>query len=162
MRACLVVFLLSSALIGCATAPTPRADAWPGLVKVRSANSADLTMLLLKSALERAGMKQFGVVNHAAGAESVGLSLPPTQVILFGNPKAGTPLMKCAATVAIDLPMKALIYEDAQGSVWLAYNDPAYLKARHGMTECDAVLDRVSGALANFAAVATKPTDAKP
>lgn len=155
MRAYLVVCFLGFALLGCATTSPPATDALPGLVTLPSAHDVDTTTRRLQAALDKAGMRQFGVVDHAKGAGSVGLSLPPTRVVIFGNPKAGTPLMRCAATVAIDLPMKALIYEDASGRVWYAYNDPAYLKARHGMTECDAALDRVSGALARFATAAT-------
>ena len=84
------------------------------------------------------------------------MSLRPTEVVIFGNPKVGTPLMNCAQSVAIDLPQKALIWQDEAGEVWLAYNDPAYLAGRHKIEGCDEVLKKVSGALANFAAAATK------
>lgn len=155
MRAFLLVPVLCMSLAGCATTLPPPVSASPGLVTVRSAHDVEQTTLRLQAALDKAGMRQFGIVDHAAGASSVDLSLAPTRVIIFGNPKVGTPLMRCARTVAIDLPMKALIYEDADGAVWYAYNDPQYLKARHDMSDCDAVLDRVSGALAKFAAAAT-------
>ena len=95
-------------------------------------------------------------VNHQQGAEKAGLELRPTEVVIFGNPKVGTPLMQCAQSVAIDLPQKALIWEDANGEVWLGYNDPQYLKGRHDIEGCDEVLDKVSGALGNFAKAATQ------
>lgn len=126
-----------------------------GLVKLKSAHSVDDTVNKLESVLESKGMNIFGRVNHAAGAEKAGLELRPTQVLIFGNPKVGTPLMKCAQSVAIDLPQKALVWEDQSGDVWLAYNDPAWLASRHNMEGCDEVLQKVSGALGNFAAAAT-------
>ena len=81
----------------------------------------------------------------------------PTQLVIFGNPKVGAPLMQCAQSVAIDLPQKALITQDAQGRVWLSYNDPAYLRQRHHIEGCKPVLAKVSGALAKFARAATRP-----
>lgn len=157
MRSHCLVILICAVLTGCATTSSSDMRAMPGLVEVQSAHDVETTAGRLQAALNKAGMKTFGVVDHAKGAGSVGLSLPPTRVVIFGNPKAGTPLMRCAATVAIDLPMKALIYEDANGSVWYAYNDPEYLKTRHAMTGCDQVLTRISGALAKFASAATQP-----
>jgi uncharacterized protein (DUF302 family) len=126
-----------------------------GLVTLKSAHSVDDTVNKLESVLESKGMNIFGRVNHAAGAEKAGLELRPTQVLIFGNPKVGTPLMQCVQSVAIDLPQKALVWEDEAGEVWLAYNDPAYLAARHSISGCDEVLKKVSGALGNFAKAAT-------
>lgn len=84
------------------------------------------------------------------------MSLPGTQVVIFGNPKVGTPLMKCNRTVAIDLPQKALIWEDGNGQVWLTYNDPHYLDSRHQLGACAKVIKKVSGALGKFAKAATR------
>jgi uncharacterized protein (DUF302 family) len=127
-----------------------------GLVSVDSPYDVATTADRLVSALEEKGMKIVARVNHASGAESVDLELEPTELVIFGNPKVGTPLMQCERTVAIDLPQKALIWEDEQG-VHLAYNDPAYLASRHNIGGCDEVLEKVSKALANFAATATAP-----
>jgi uncharacterized protein (DUF302 family) len=98
----------------------------------------------------------FNRISHSEGAASVGKTLRPTELILFGNPKVGTPLMQCVQRVAIDLPQKALIWEDEEGAVWLSYNDPAYLAERHSIEGCEEVLKKVSGALATFAKVATE------
>jgi len=127
-----------------------------GLVSVKSAHDVATTADKLEEVLKSKGMNVFGRVNHAAGAEKAGLSLRPTEVVIFGNPKVGTPLMNCAQSVAIDLPQKALIWEDEAGQVWLAYNDPAYLASRHQIEGCDEVLKKVTGALSKFAAAATK------
>ncbi len=101
-------------------------------------------------------MTIFKRVNHTAGAKKVGLTLRPTQLLIFGNPKVGTPLMLCSQTVAIDLPQKALAYKDRKGQVWLAYNDPAYLAKRHHIQGCKQTLQKISHALSNFAKFATK------
>lgn len=126
-----------------------------GLVRVKSAHDVKATADKLETVLKSKGMNVFGRVNHAAGAEKAGLSLRPTEVVIFGNPKVGTPLMNCAQSVAIDLPQKALVWQDEAGQVWLAYNDPAHLASRHNIEGCDEVLKKVSGALAKFAAAAT-------
>jgi uncharacterized protein (DUF302 family) len=128
-----------------------------GLVNVKSAHSVKDTADRLEKALTNKGMTIFIRIDHAAGAKKVGLALPPTELVIFGNPKVGTPLMRCSRGVAIDLPQKTLIWEDDQGQVWLTYNDPAYLATRHAITGCEAVLEKVGGALQNFAAAATKP-----
>ena len=128
-----------------------------GLVNVKSTHSVKDTADRLEKALATKGMTVFIRIDHAAGAKKVGLALPPTELVIFGNPKVGTPLMQCSRSVAIDLPQKALIWEDDQGQVWLTYNDPAYLATRHAITGCKAVLEKVGGALKNFAAAATQP-----
>lgn len=143
--------LAASAVFG--TAGT--AVAQEGLVVVESAHSVSDTMDKLAAVLESKGMNIFGRVNHAAGAAKAELELRPTEVLIFGNPKVGTPLMQCAQSVAIDLPQKALVWEAEDGKVYLGYNDPMYLKARHGIEGCDKVLETVSGALGNFAKAAT-------
>ena len=133
------------------------ATAGDGLVTMRSPHSVDDTMQRLVSALEKKGMRIFARVDHAGGAHGVGKELRPTQVVIFGNPKVGAPLMQCAQTTGIDLPQKALVWEDADGQVWLAYNAPNYLAQRHRMTGCDKALGKVSKALGNFAKAATAP-----
>ena len=128
-----------------------------GMVSVKSSHSVKDTADRLVSALETKGMTVFNRINHAEGAKKVGKTLLPTELVIFGNPKVGTPLMICSRSVAIDLPQKALIWEDAQGQVWLNYNNPQYLAERHGITGCQEVLKKVAGALNNFATAATKP-----
>ncbi len=126
-----------------------------GLISVKSAHDVKATADKLETVLKSKGMNVFGRVDHAGGAEAAGMKLSPTEVVIFGNPKVGTPLMNCAPTMAIDLPQKALVWEDESGQVWLTYNDPAYLAARHDMKGCEEVLKKVTGALGNFAAAAT-------
>ena len=133
------------------------AAAADGLVTVASPRSVEDTMPRLISALEKKGMRIFARVDHTEGARGVGADLRPTQLLIFGNPKVGTPLMQCAQTMGIDLPQKALVWEDAEGQVWLAYNAPHYLAQRHRMTGCEKALGKVSKALANFASAATAP-----
>ncbi len=100
-------------------------------------------------------MTVFARINHAEGAEKVGKQLRPTELIIFGNPKVGAPLMQCGQSVAIDLPQKALIWEDEAGQVWLSYNDPKYLAKRHSINDCDEVIKKIETALGNFAKTAT-------
>ena len=128
-----------------------------GLVAVKSAHDVVTTADRLESVLGEKGMKVFARIDHAAGATSIGKEMRPTELVIFGNPKIGTGLMLCAQSVGIDLPMKALIWQDQNGDTWLGYNDAVYLKGRHAMTDCDPVIEKVSGALANFAAAATAP-----
>lgn len=127
-----------------------------GMVTVKSNHSADATADKLEAVLEEKGMTVMNRINHTAGADKAGLELRPTEVVIFGNPKVGTPLMQCAQSVAIDLPQKALIWEDSEGVVWLGYNDPEYLKQRHNIEGCDEVIEKVKGALAGFAKAATE------
>jgi len=103
-----------------------------GLVNLASKYSVGETLQRLESLLNERGIKIFARVDHSGEAEKVGLAMRPTQLLIFGNPKGGTPLMQAAPTVAIDLPLKALFWEDADGKSWLTYNDPAYLQSRHG------------------------------
>ena len=126
-----------------------------GMIKVKSAHSVAVTADRLENILGQKGMTVMNRIDHAAGAAKAGMSIPPTQLLIFGNPKVGTPLMKCSPSIAIDLPQKALIWEDESGTVWLAYNDPQFLKLRHATEGCDAVLQKVTGALGKFAAAAT-------
>ena len=131
------------------------ANAGDSLVSVKSQYSVKETADRLENVLKSKGMNVFGRIDHAAGAKKVDKELRPTELVIFGNPKVGTPLMQCAQSVAIDLPQKALIWQDESGQVWLAYNDPEYLKARHSIEGCDPVIEKIKGALANFAKAAT-------
>lgn len=127
-----------------------------GVISLESSHDVVTTANKLESVLKAKGMTVFARINHADGAEKAGLTLRPTEVILFGNPKVGTPLMNCTQSVAIDLPQKALIHQDESGTVWYSYNDPAYLVERHAISGCEGVLKKISGALAKFAKVATQ------
>ncbi len=106
-----------------------------GLIHLPSAHSVDDTVQRLQALLSEKNIKLFAVVDHSGEAEKAGLQMRPTKLLIFGNPRAGTPLMQAAPTVAIDLPLKALVWQDTQEKVWLSYNDPAYLQRRHGFTE---------------------------
>ena len=128
-----------------------------GLISVKSSHDVKNTADRLENILKEKGMNVFGRINHAEGARKVGQELRPTELVIFGNPKVGTPLMQCGQTAAIDLPQKALIWQDETGQVWLTYNDPQYVAGRHGIDGCKAVLDKVKQALKNFAQAATQP-----
>jgi uncharacterized protein (DUF302 family) len=110
-----------------------------GLITVKSPHNAKETMNRLEENAKQRGLNVFARIDHAAGAAKVGATLRATEVLIFGNPKGGTPLMECAQSAGIDLPLKALVWEDAQGQVWVGYNDPAYLAQRHGAKDCAAV-----------------------
>ena len=127
-----------------------------GMVKVKSNHDVATTADNLENILKEKGMNVFARVNHAEGAKKVDMELRPTELVIFGNPKVGTPLMNCSQSVAIDLPQKALVFEDQYGNTWLMYNNPDYLNQRHKLDDCAAVLEKVSGALANFAKAATQ------
>lgn len=129
-----------------------------GLVTLKSPYSVKTTLDRLEALVEQKGMTVFERIDHAEGAKQVGKSLRPTEVVLFGNPQGGTPFMECAQTVGIDLPLKALAWEDASGQVWLGYNDPAYLAQRHDTSEaeCPVVGNLVEG-LGNIAKSVTAP-----
>ena len=118
-----------------------------GLIKKKSAHSVSVTLDRLEKILKSKGIGIAVRWNHSAKAKSVGMELRPTEILIFGNPKMGTPLMQSNQEIGIDLPMKALAYQDADGQVWLVYNDPAYLKKRHGITDKDAVFAKMTGAL---------------
>ncbi len=127
-----------------------------GLVTVKSNHNVKMTADKLEKVLKAKGMTVFTRIDHSAGAKKVGKQLRPTELVIFGNPKVGTPLMQCAQSVAIDLPQKMLIWQDKAGATWLAYNDPQHLAKRHNISGCDGVLKKVTGALGKFAAAATK------
>lgn len=115
-----------------------------GMVHVRSHHSVHETLERLESVLISHGLTIFGRVDHSGEAEKVGLKMPLTQVLIFGSPKAGTPLMVASPTLAIDLPLKALVWEDADGTVWVSYNSPEYLKQRHHVP--DDLITNIAGA----------------
>ena len=104
-----------------------------GLVTLQSSHDFATTLERLTAALESKGVRVFAQIDHAAGATSAGLELRPTTLVVFGNPVAGTPLMQAVQTAGIDLPLKALVWQDAQGAVHLTYNDPVWIAARHGL-----------------------------
>jgi uncharacterized protein (DUF302 family) len=110
-----------------------RAMAVQGLTTVPSSHGPKDTMNRLEAEVKAKGMTVFARIDHAAGAVEAGLSLRPMEVLIFGNAKAGTPLMQSVQTVGIDLPLKALVWQDAAGDTWLSYNDPAWLAQRHGL-----------------------------
>ncbi len=144
---------VAAAIFCCLATSAMAAD---GLVVKPSNHSVEETIDRLQAALEEKGLTIFARVDHQAGAEAAGLDLPPTQLLIFGNPKLGTPLMTAAPTTAIDLPQKALAYEDADGQVHLVYNDIGYLQARHGIEGRDEVIGKIRGALGNFTDAATR------
>ncbi|WP_112480386.1 DUF302 domain-containing protein [Vibrio variabilis] len=139
-----------------ATALASMPDGDDGLVRVKSAHDVSMTANKLVGLLESKGMTVFNRVKHSESAKKVDVVLRPTELVIFGNPKVGSPLMACSQSVAIDLPQKALVMEDEKGEVWLLYNSPRYLASRHHIEGCDEVLSKVEGALANFAKGATQ------
>jgi uncharacterized protein (DUF302 family) len=104
-----------------------------GIVKIPSHHSVDETVDKLKAILQSKGVTLFALVDHSGEAEKVGMKMPPTKLLIFGNPKGGTPPMLASPSVAIDLPLKILVAEDSQGKVWISYNSAEYLKERHGL-----------------------------
>jgi uncharacterized protein (DUF302 family) len=104
-----------------------------GIVDKLSHQSVEETVERLKRVLQSKGVTLFAIVDHSGEAEKVGMKMRPTKLLIFGSPKAGTPLMQAAPSVAIDLPLKILVWEDGQGKVWVSYNSPAYLQQRHGI-----------------------------
>ena len=128
-----------------------------GLIKVQSDFSVKETTERLENILNKKGMTIFNQINHSAAAQKVGVELRDTRLIIFGNPKVGSPLMQCQQSVAIDLPQKAIIWEDDKAKVWISYNDPRYLGERHNIVGCDEVITKVEKALSGITkAAATK------
>ena len=106
-----------------------------GIIDIPSNHSVDQTVERLKSILQSKEVTLFALIDHSGEAEKVGMKMRPTKLLIFGSPKAGTPLMLAAPSIAIDLPLKILVWEDGQGKVWLSYNSPEYLKDRHGLPQ---------------------------
>lgn len=127
-----------------------------GLTTIRSSFGPKDTMNRLEAAVQAKGMTVFARVDHAAGATAAGLSLRPTEVLIFGNAKGGTPLMNSVQTIGLDLPLKALVWQDASGDTWLSYNDPAWLAKRHGVgAEAQPAVNNMTAALSAVAKAAT-------
>jgi uncharacterized protein (DUF302 family) len=125
------------------------ASAQDGLIAVKSPMKTKATMDKFEAIVKEKGMNVFARVDHAAGAMKVNKTLRPTEVLIFGNPQGGTPFMECAQSVGIDLPLKALVWEDKDGQTWIGYNDPKYLAARH-KTECAGVVENMGKAMNSF------------
>jgi uncharacterized protein (DUF302 family) len=106
-----------------------------GIINKPSNHSVDETVAKLKGILQSKGVTLFALVDHSGEAEKVGMKMLPTKLLIFGSPKAGTPLMLAAPSSAIDLPLKILVWQDTQGKVWVSYNSPAYLQRRHGLPQ---------------------------
>ncbi len=126
-----------------------------GMIALKSPHNVKTTLDRFEAAAKERGLNVFLRVDHAAGAQKIGKTLRPTELLVFGNPQGGTPLMECAQTSGIDLPLKALAWQDAAGQVWLGYNDPAYLAKRHAAADC-AVVPNLQKALAGLAAEAVR------
>jgi uncharacterized protein (DUF302 family) len=124
-----------------------------GIVDIAGSHTVDETVERLKAILAAKGVTLFALVDHSGEAEKAGMKMPATKLLIFGSPKAGTPLMLAAPRLAIDLPLKILVWEDAQGKTWISYNSPEYLKERHG------VPDDLIGNIAVVAALAEKAAD---
>jgi len=142
-------------LLALLAAPAVAAAA-DGLVAVKSPHSANETMNRLEALVKQRGLNVFARIDHAAGEDKVGKTLRPTELLIFGNPQGGTPLMECAQTAGIDLPLKALVWEDAAAQVWLGYNDAGWLAARHQAPGCAAAAN-LSRAVAGIAEAAVAP-----
>jgi uncharacterized protein (DUF302 family) len=127
-----------------------------GLTSIPSRFGPNETMERLEAEIRAKGMTVFARIDHAAGAAEAGLELRPTEVIIFGNARGGTPLMQSAQTVGIDLPLKALVWEDATGKTWLSYNEPAWIAQRHGAGNAERVVSNISAALRAIATTAAE------
>ena len=127
-----------------------------GLITLPSNYGPSETMSRLETAVKAKGMSVFARIDHAAAAANIGMLLRPTEVLIFGNPKGGTPLMQSTQTIAIDLPLRSLVWQDASGKTWLSYNDPAWLAKRHALDpHLAAFVDALSAALGSVAKTAT-------
>jgi uncharacterized protein (DUF302 family) len=129
-----------------------------GLITLRSNYGPKDTMDRLESAVKAKGLAVFAHVDHAAGAAAVGLPLRPTDLLIFGDARGGTPLMQSIQTIGIDLPLKILVWQDAKGGTWLSYNDPSWLAKRHGLgADVEATVRALTTAIRAVAMAATGP-----
>jgi uncharacterized protein (DUF302 family) len=127
-----------------------------GLITIPSSYGPEETMSRFEAEVQAKGMTVFAHIDHAAGAAAVGLPLRPTDLLIFGNAKGGTPLMQAIQSIGIDLPLKALVWQDASGTTWLSYNDPAWLAQRHGLDDTTkATVNAMTQALHAIASKAT-------
>ena len=138
--------------------------AWPlaasavdGLVVQKSAHGVSESLDRMTALLEKKGITVMARVKHSQAAAGVGIDMQPAELLIFGNPKLGSPLMQSQPTAAIDLPMKLIAWQDADGQVWIAYNDPAWIAQRHGIDDRDAVVAKMSGALKGLSAKVAAP-----
>jgi len=122
-----------------------------GLIVMSCSRAPEEAMDRLAASVAKHGMTVFARIDHAAAAKEVGMALLPTEVLIFGNPKGGTPLMQAAQTLGIDLPLKALVWQDDADKTWIGYNDPRWLARRHGVTGHEPILDAMTHALAVMA-----------
>ena len=118
-----------------------------GLTSIRSRFGPKETMDRLEAEIRAHGMTVFARIDHAAGAAEVGLTLAPTELIIFGNARGGTPLMQFVQTVGIDLPLKALVWEDTAGKTWISYNEPSWIAQRHSVASAEPVVSKMAAAL---------------
>jgi len=144
--------ILAALLIVLIAIPVAAAD---GVINVASAFNVKETADRMESILNEKGMTIFKRIKHSEAAGKVGIELRETELIIFGNPKVGSPLMKCQQSVAIDLPQKALIWEDDKAKVWISYNDPRYLEKRHNISGCEEVITKIEKALAGITKAAS-------
>jgi uncharacterized protein (DUF302 family) len=129
-----------------------------GLITLRSSYAPKDTMNRLETEVKAKGFTVFARIDHATGAADAGLSLRPTELLIFGNAKGGTPLMQSVQTIGIDLPLKALVWQDSSGNTWLSYNDPNWLVKRHSLgNEAGATVKAMAAALDSIAKAATAP-----
>jgi uncharacterized protein (DUF302 family) len=130
-----------------------------GVINVPSDFTVVQTADRFEAVLNKKNMTMFGRIKHSDSARKIGVDLRATELMLFGNPKVGSPLMQCEQRVAIDLPQKALFWEDEKGKVWVSYNDPAYLKDRHNISGCEEYLKKLETALAGMTKAAATKSD---
>jgi uncharacterized protein (DUF302 family) len=128
-----------------------------GLTSIRSSFGPKETMDRLEAEIRAQRMTVFARIDHAGAAAVVGLKLAPTELIIFGNARAGTPLMQSVQTVGIDLPLKVLVWEDAAGKTWLSYNEPSWIARRHGVRNAEQVVSKMGAALSAMARKAANP-----
>lgn len=121
-----------------------------GVINVPSNFNVEKTAHRMKNILQQKKMTLFNQINHSDGAAKAGVMLRETVLLIFGNPKVGSPLMQCRQSMAIDLPQKALIWEDEKSQVWISYNDPGYLQKRHNISGCENVISKIEKALAGI------------
>jgi uncharacterized protein (DUF302 family) len=127
------LLIMGFVLPGLASEPVVKRQ--EGIIDKPSNHSVEQTVDRLKNLLQSKGITVFALIDHSGEAAKVGMKMPPTKLLIFGNPKGGTPLMLAAPSIAIDLPLKILVWEDGKGKVWLSYNSPEYLRARHGLPQ---------------------------
>jgi len=150
MKKVLIAFVLLLGIAGTTSAQE-------GLVNIKSSHTVLVTANRFEGALKEKGIIVFSRIDHAAGAQQIGKELKPTLLLIFGNPAMGTPMIQRSRTAGIDLPLKALIWEDRTGQVWLTYNSPDYIAQRHGLIEMNNLVQKMGQVLSNFSAAATLP-----